>query len=85
MYNTVDAITGATVGSYAHRSASWNGTDYNKTPALDGNYYVCMELTDANATGNYSCFPFTKGPSSDMQTPGNVPSFSNISIIWSPN
>jgi hypothetical protein len=85
MYNTVDAVTGASENSHTHRQAVWNGLDYNQILTPDGTYYVCMELTDANATGNYSCFPFTKGPASDAQNPGNAPSFSNISLLWNPN
>jgi hypothetical protein len=40
-----------------------------------------MELTDKNATGNFSKFSFTKGENSTV-TPTNVASFSSISIKW---
>jgi arabinogalactan endo-1,4-beta-galactosidase len=40
-----------------------------------------MELTDKNATGNYSKFEFTKGESISV-TPQNVASFSSINILW---
>lgn len=51
----------------------------------DGVYKVRMELTDKNATGNFSTFTFTKGPQGVTLTPANVPSFSSISITWEPN
>jgi hypothetical protein len=81
LYNRVDAVTGATLSSHGTRTGAWNGTDYNKNLVADGIYYVCMELTDKNATGNFSKFSFTKGENSTV-TPANVPSFSSLSIKW---
>ncbi len=81
MYNRTDAITGATQSNHGTRTCSWNGTDYNKNIVADGKYFVCMELTDKNATGNFSKFEFTKGVSS-IVSPQNVASFSSINIAW---
>jgi len=81
MYNRTDAITGATQSSHGTRTCSWNGTDYNKNLVADGKYYVCMELTDKNATGNFSKFEFTKGAGNSV-SPQNVASFSSVSIVW---
>lgn len=83
-YNTVDAITGATKNSHATRNCSWDGTDVDGNLVPDGSYKVWMELTDKNGTGNFSSFPFTKGPAVDEQSPSNKPSFSSISINWTP-
>jgi hypothetical protein len=83
-FNTVDAITGATKTSHATRSCTWNGTDVNGAIVPDGSYKVRMELTDKNATGNYSTFTFTKDTNPENLTPANVPSFSSISINWEP-
>lgn len=83
--NNVDAITGATAMSYGTLTCSWNGTDYYGTLVSDGTYRVCMELTDKDATGNFSYSTFTKGTTTDTQTPANKPSFSSISIKWTPN
>jgi hypothetical protein len=83
-FNTVDAITGATRTSHATRSCTWNGTDVNGVLVPDGTYKVRMELTDKNATGNYSSFNFTKDTNPENLTPANVPSFSSISINWEP-
>jgi hypothetical protein len=84
MYNRTDAITGATQSSHGTRTCSWNGTDYNKILVADGKYFVCMELTDKNSTGNFSKFEFTKGVSSSV-TPQNVASFSSVNIVWEPS
>ena len=36
VYNSIDAITGATQSSHGTRVCSWNGTDYNKNAVADG-------------------------------------------------
>lgn len=84
-YNTVDAITGATRNSHATRTCTWNATDFEGNLVPDGNYTVWMELTDKNATGNFSSFSFTKGEELELVTPLNVPSFASISIDWLPS
>lgn len=81
MYNRTDAITGATRSSHGARTCKWDGTDYNKNLVPDGKYFVCMELTDKNSTGNYSKFEFEKGVGNSI-VPQNVPSFSSINISW---
>jgi hypothetical protein len=43
-----------------------------------------MELTDKNATGNFSSFSFTKDVMQVNLTPMNMPSFSGITITWEP-
>ena len=83
-YNVVDAITGPTRTSHAMRSCTWNGMDFQGSNVNDGTYYVWMELTDKNATGNYSSFSFTKGSTPVTLNPQNVPSFASISIQWMP-
>jgi hypothetical protein len=80
-YNRVDAVTGATLSSHGTRTGIWNGTNYNKSLVPDGTYYVCFELTDKHAQGNYSRFAFTKGADNKV-TPANTTGFSNISIQW---
>jgi hypothetical protein len=83
-YNKIDAISGATKSSHTTRNCSWDGTDYTGLIVADGKYYIRMELTDKNATGNNSSFLFTKGMSPNVQTPSNKPSFSSLSINWIP-
>ena len=82
VYNSIDAITGATQSSHATRTCSWNGTDYNKKTVADGEYHLKMEITDKNATGNLASFTFTKGPNPQNLTPVNVPSFASVSLDW---
>jgi hypothetical protein len=80
-YDRTDAITGATRTSHDTRKCTWDGTNYNKTLVADGNYSLCMELTDKNSTGNYSKFSFKKGETNKVE-PADAPSFLNISILW---
>lgn len=83
VYNSVDAITGATQSSHATRTCSWNGTDYNKKAVADGDYKLRMELTDKNATGNTASLTFTKGPNAQKLTPADVlPSFKTLTLNW---
>jgi hypothetical protein len=83
MYNSVDAITGATQSSHGTRTCSWNGTNYSKTLVPDGDYKLRMELTDKNGTGNTASFTFTKGPNAQKLTPADVlPSFKTVSLNW---
>jgi hypothetical protein len=82
--NTVDALSGATQTTHGTIYGSWNGTDAKGFTVPDGNYKVCMELTDKNSTGSFSTFTFTKGPSTESLKPGNTPSFSTVTIKWVP-
>ena len=82
--NEVDAITGATAYSYGALTCSWNGTDYQGTLVSDTTYRVCMELTDGHGSGNFSYFSFKKGTAANTQSPVNKPSFSSVSIKWTP-
>lgn len=81
-YNTTDAISGATRSSHSTRSCTWNGTDFNGLDVADGTYYLWLELTDKNSTGNFSSFQFVKGEDDQFLTPDDVPSFASISINW---
>jgi hypothetical protein len=83
-FNSVDAITGATNRNHGVRTCIWDGTDYNGKLVADGTYKVCMELTESNATGNYSSFTFAKSKRDNVQTPADKPSFSSISLKWEP-
>lgn len=81
-FNTTDAITGATRSSHSTRTCSWDGTDFNNLDVADGTYYLWLELTDKNSTGNFSSFQFTKGVDDQNLTPDDVPSFASIVINW---
>lgn len=83
-FDVTDAISGATQSDHGVRTAQWNGTSYTGTVVPDGEYHLRMELTDKNATGNIASFTFTKGATAQTLTPANVPSFSSISLVWTP-
>lgn len=84
--NVVDATTGATMTNHSSPNSpytvTWDGKDVNGNLVADGNYRLCIELSDKNATGNYSTFAFVKGPSNQNQNPANVASFSNMTLNW---
>jgi len=86
--NVVDATTGATMSNHNFPNSpytiTWNGTDVNGNVVADGTYNLCIELTDKNATGNYSTFTFVKGTTQQLQNPANQPSFSNMTLNWVP-
>lgn len=85
-YNVVDALTSATKSSHAARTCTWNGTNTSGVSVADGTYTVKMECTD-NGSGvvNLASFTFTKGATSQTQTPATTNKFSSISIAWVPN
>jgi hypothetical protein len=83
-FNIVDAISGPTRTSHATRTCTWDATDFEGNLVADGIYEVWMELTDKNATGNFSTFEITKGTEPESLTPSDVPSFASISIDWVP-
>ena len=83
--NSTDAITGATLNSHGARSCIWDGTDASGNVVGDGTYKVCMELTENDGTGKFSSFTFTKGTTTDTQAPADKTSFTNVSIVWTPN
>ncbi len=83
-YDVSDAVTGATINTHGTRTCSWDGTDVDGNMVSDGTYRLCMELTDKNGTGNYHYFEFIKDTIGFTSTPADVSSFSDISIIWTP-
>jgi hypothetical protein len=86
-YNTVDAVSSATIYAFGVRTYKWDGTNIANPRAVmpDGTYTVKLELTDKNNTGNLATFTFTKGAAAQTLTPTNQPSFSNVSLKWTPS
>lgn len=82
--NTVDAITGATLGSHQSHTISWDGTDVNGTVVPDGDYKVRVEFTDEHAQGPLYSLTFTKGTEEVSLSPDNSGKFKNISLTWIP-
>jgi len=85
--NLVDAVTGATLGSYNPVTITWNGTNVSGTVVPDGNYKIWIEMgwgsnkTDAHAV---TSFAFNKGPAKDSQTYTGTTNFSNAVVQWLP-
>ena len=78
--NTTNAITGATQSSHAARSCIWNATDLSGALVANGNYIVCMEISDGSR--KYYEYTFTKGATAVTLNPANVSGFTAISIKW---
>ena len=83
--NATDAKTGATQLSHSTRTCTWNGKDASGNLVANGNYKLCMELSDSNGTGTFKSVIFAKDTIASSQNPGNMSCFSNISIKWTPN
>lgn len=82
--NITDAKTGATRSSHGIVTAVWNGTDTSGKIVANGQYKVCMEITENASTGSYSTFDFTKGTAAETKTPAKVTGFASIGIKWLP-
>jgi hypothetical protein len=86
--NKVDAVTGATLGSYSTQSIIWDGTDVNSNVVPDGNYKVFIEMgwgKDKTAQHSVSSYTFTKGVDVVNLTPAGNDNYSNVSIAWTPS
>lgn len=84
--NTVSATTGATLTSFSTKTITWDGTDVNGNVVADGTYKVTIQETWNHGGGTTTrSFTFTKGSSSDSQTPSNDGNFTNISLTWTPS
>lgn len=83
--NATDAITGATLSSHTTRTCTWNGKNASGNLVANGDYKLCMELSDTNGTGTFKTITFAKDTIASSLSPGNMACFSNISIKWTPN
>ena len=84
-FNKVDAVTSATNYNYGVKTCEWDGTNFKGQVMTDGTYIVCMELTEANSTGNHSEFSFIKSKTVEILTPPNKPSFNYVTLKWNPS
>jgi hypothetical protein len=82
--NVTDAKTSATRSSHGVVTATWNGTDTSGKVVANGQYKICMEITENASSGSYSTFNFTKGTAAETQTPTKVTGFASIGIKWLP-
>jgi hypothetical protein len=72
--NRTDAITGATLRNHAApHTGTWNCTDNKGVLMPQGRYQLCMEMTEANATGASRCVPFDHaGAAYDLMLPAHA-------------
>lgn len=83
IYNTVDAITGATQSTHGTLNCTWNGSNLTGTVLGDDTYNVVMEMTEGG-NNKLLTIPIKKGTTQQIVTPGNVSGFSNITVKWIP-
>ena len=77
-----DGTTGATLSSHITHSFTWNCKDRNGNLVPDGVYNINVEFTEANATGKYISFQFTKGATNQIPTLSGNAWFTNPSIVY---
>jgi len=84
--NTTDAITGASLSTYAPITITWNGTDVPANLVPDGDYRVWVECTWNHGTSGTATtsVQFTKGPNPVSLTPANTTNFTDMSLTWTP-
>ena len=84
--NVVDAITGATLTTYATKSLTWDGTDLSGTLLPDGDYKITIEECWSHGSSKVTkSFPFTKNGSESHLTPADDANFTDVVIDWVPS
>ena len=83
--NVVDAITGATLTTYATKSLTWDGTDLSGTLLPDGDYKITIEECWSHGSSKVTkSFTFTKNGTESHLTPADDANFTNVAIDWVP-
>jgi hypothetical protein len=87
--NATDAVTGATLASWTTKTITWDGKIgpvATATLVPDGQYRVTLESCWDHGTAGIvvTSFAFTKGSTTDHQTPTNTANFTNIKLDWVP-
>lgn len=85
--NVVGATTGATYTNFSTRTVTWDGTDVNGNVVADGAYKITIQSTWNHGGGGSTTksYTFTKGASSDNQTPADDANFTSVSLDWTPS
>lgn len=85
--NVVGAVTGPTNLSFGTVSVTWDGKDANGNVVADGIYKITIQETWNHGSSGTTVrsIPFTKGPSTDSQTPNDDSNFTNLSLEWLPS
>jgi len=87
--NTVDATTGATLGSHQTHTVTLNGKNAAGAEMQDGIYQIWVEYTSNNSAsenkpGPFMKVDFTKGVNPEHVAPANQTYFQNIVADWVP-
>lgn len=77
--NTVDAVTGATLGDHTTHDRTWNLDATERCQYGAGNYSIVIEHTDYNGDGPVTKLPFTMGTPGTV-TPADEPKFHDLLI-----
>lgn len=87
--NVVNAVTGSTLPNHQTHTITWDGKNAAGALAEDGTYQIWVEYTSTNSSTNGNAGPsmtaeFTKGTTTQHQTPANTTYFQNIVVDWAP-
>ncbi len=80
--STVDATTGATLGSHQTHTVAWDCKDESGTVVEDGDYKIVVEFTEAHAQGPLTSVAFTKGPTAEVITPADETNFVDMRLEY---
>ena len=93
----VDAITSASAKNHtAVRTGTWNCSNFKREAVPDGEYLLCIEMTESNseqtegdanvgktAPSRSECIPFVKGEEPFSQTPPDTKYFTGLKLDYS--
>lgn len=85
--NLVDAVSAATLNTYATITGNWNGTNVSETVVPDGTYNLYIEMAwgdNKTAAHAVKFFTFTKGATAQHLAPAGTTNFTNVVIDWNP-
>jgi hypothetical protein len=76
----VDVTTSATLPSHPSHHVTWNHRDRSGSELPYGAYRLCVEVTDASATGQSHCFAFDSSAGTQLLTPADEPYFKSMTL-----
>lgn len=80
-YTNVDAFTGATLKKHQSHAFGWNLQTYKGATIVNGNYYLCIEMTSKDGQGPVFKTPFSYTGENLTVSPSDVSFLKNISIL----
>lgn len=85
--NVVGATTGATLSTFGTYNITWDGTNAAGVLQPDGAYRVAIQSTWDHGNGftTTTYYNFTKGATTDHQTPASDANFTTITLNWAPS